>query len=283
MFRHYLFLLLVLVFSGCTHIPSLESRLEFASKLTADANWHALQLTSKPFPLTAYVPNELVTGKTLTVYIEGDGLAWISRSRVSDNPTPIHPVALELALQHPDLTVAYLARPCQYLPLTNSNCTQNDWTSGRFSGAAVEASNQAIETLMSRFHATRLVLVGYSGGGAIAALLAAQRDDVIQLVTVAGNLDHAAWTSQHGISPLSDSQNPADYWDKLMSVKQIHFVGSKDSIIGLSTAQSFQAHFPVNQKPEIKVIDGFDHHCCWSQKWPELIPLWQPEEHNKVR
>jgi hypothetical protein len=44
----------------------------------------------------------------------------------------------------------------------------------------------------------------------VASLVAARRHDVVRLVTVAGNLDHLAWTTLHGVSPLTGSLNPAD-------------------------------------------------------------------------
>jgi hypothetical protein len=49
----------------------------------------------------------------LTVYIEGDGFAWLSRSQASYDPSPLNPVGLELALRHPLGESAYLARTCQ--------------------------------------------------------------------------------------------------------------------------------------------------------------------------
>ena len=74
----------------------------------------------------------------LTVYIEGDGFAWATRSRPSFNPTPKRPMGLELALGHPGGNVAYLARPCQFVGETEfRGCTPLAWTHARFSEAAV--------------------------------------------------------------------------------------------------------------------------------------------------
>ena len=53
----------------------------------------------------------------------------------------------------------------------------------------VRVSKQAIDTLKQQFQSEEIVLVGYSGGGAIAALVAARRADVADLISVAGNLD----------------------------------------------------------------------------------------------
>ena len=43
-------------------------------------------------------------------------------------------------------------------------------------------------------------MVGFSDGGGAAALLAAMRQDVIFLGTVAGNLDIDAWANLQGVS-----------------------------------------------------------------------------------
>ncbi len=67
----------------------------------------------------------------LRVYLEGDGLAWRSRRHVSDDPTPVSPVALQLMLADPNKDLAYLGRPCQFVH--NGACRDTLWTSARFS------------------------------------------------------------------------------------------------------------------------------------------------------
>ena len=229
--------------------------------------------------LTSFVPEKISTNKTLTVYIEGDGLAWITSSSISPDPSPIKPVALELALQHPNNSVAYLARPCQFVEANDAkNCNANYWTIGRFSTEVIDATNQAIELLLAKFKSSQLILVGYSGGGAVTTLVAARRNDVIELVTVAGNLDHRLWTQQRRISALTGSLNPADEWTSLVDIKQLHFVGANDTVVDKSISKSFQEKFPVGRQPEIKIIGNFDHHCCWSQQWPKLTEFWLPSE-----
>jgi hypothetical protein len=65
------------------------------------------------FVLTAYYRLGQ-PGAALSVYIEGDGLAWMSRRRLSRDPTPVDPLALDLAALDPAANVVYLARPCQH-------------------------------------------------------------------------------------------------------------------------------------------------------------------------
>jgi len=221
--------------------------------------------------LAAYIPSMPVKNEVLSVYIEGDGLAWLTRSQVSTDPTPLNPIGLELALRHSKGTAVYLARPCQYVQGADSvGCKAGYWTKRRFSAEIVSASSLAIDQLKQMFGATKIVLVGYSGGGAIAALLAAKRSDVIQLVTVAGNLDHVAWTSLHHISPLDGSLNPSDAWEALQAIPQLHFVGEKDQNVSVQVINAYLARFPLEHQPTVRVVKDFDHICCWKDQWAAL-------------
>lgn len=264
-----LWFFMAIILSACaSHSPS--DRKHYADALAAQHGWTELELPSGKFILAAYLPTEVNKSDHLTVYFEGDGMAWVSSTQPSLDPTPRNPVALELAVRHPDNAVAYLARPCQYVRDSDAACQQIYWTAQRFAPEVVEASDVAVDALKQRFGARHLTLVGYSGGGAIAALVAARRHDVIRLVTVAGNLDHLAWTSAKRISPLTGSLNPVDFWQSLASIRQIHLVGEKDQVMGVEFAQSYRARFPVGQQPEIMLISEFDHHCCWAKNWYDL-------------
>jgi hypothetical protein len=223
--------------------------------------WQGIDIATDKFTLKAYLPEAINQAEHLTIYIEGDGLAWITPTRVSDDPTPMNPLALKLALALQGENAVYLARPCQYLKNENPECTEYFWTKARFSREVIESSSQAIDKLKAMFAADKLTLVGYSGGGAVAALVATSRNDVDRLVTVAGNLDHRAWTYYHNVTPLSDSLNVADRLDRLRHIQQIHFVGSDDEIIPPLLLNGFDG---------VKVIPGFDHHCCWVENWQML-------------
>ena len=270
--------LLITAIAGCTSlVPSSQSRHDHALNLAHAAEWKSVRIKTEPFILTGFLPQAPQRAKTLTVYIEGDGLAWISGSRSSGDPTPINPVGLELAMRHPYGAAAYLARPWQFIADTDRNgCEKHVWTAGRYSGDVVEASSQALDALMAMFGAVKLRLVGYSGGGAVAALLAARRNDVIQLVTVAGMLDHQSWTREHQITPLHDSLNPADFASSLLDLPQLHLIGGKDKNVTEATANSYRARFPASHQPQVKRIEAFDHSCCWVRDWPELAKLWLP-------
>lgn len=265
-------ILLCLAINACA-TSSPESRRQHADKLAMEQQWQRLHIPTQTFELAAYIPTHATTADTLAIYIEGDGLAWLNRHRLSPDPTPKNPLALQLALRHPTGNVAYLARPCQYVTAAQArNCSSKYWSSHRYAPEVINASNAAITALKARLRAEKLILVGYSGGGAVAALVAARRDDVVQLITVAGNLDHRAWTHRHGITPLSASLNPADAWQTLVDIPQMHFVGAEDKIIDRTVSHSYQRRFPSDKQPRVRLIENFDHHCCWPERWGELFP-----------
>lgn len=268
---HFALLCCLLALGACANIAPQERR-QHADTLAAAHGWQPLRLPAGNFVLAAYAPAKIAASDMLTIYIEGDGLAWLTRSQASSDPTPRNPVGLQLALRHPYGAAAYLARPCQYVEAQEAQaCEQGYWTDRRFSPEVVSASNRAIDLLKQRASASRLTLIGYSGGGAVAALVAAKRQDVVRLITVAGNLDHRAWTALHRVPPLEGSLNPADAWAALQAIQQLHFVGGKDEIISVGVVESYLARFPPGHRPEMQIIPGFDHTCCWVEQWPDIL------------
>lgn len=266
----FLLAILCLVAAACNHIPTSAERRAFADELASRHGWQANTLHTTSLDLLAYLPIKQASAETLTVFIEGDGLAWIDRSQSSSDPTPRTPIALMLALSHPQDGSAYLARPCQYIDAEKTGCAKQYWTDRRFSQEVIAATNNALDQLKQRFGATRLILVGYSGGGAVAALVSARRNDVARLITVAGNLDHRAWTRYHRILPLAGSLNPADEVNSLQNLPQLHFAGGKDRNISPELIQDFARLFPESMRPVVMIEPEFDHQCCWVNHWHEL-------------
>ena len=258
--------LLSITLIGCAHIPSVDSRLTNADNLADKNGWHREHIKTSYFELVSYYnKNSSSAASLLTIYVEGDGLAWITPHQASMNPTPINPVALKLSINDTNSHVAYLARPCQFTK--DKQCNKHYWTNKRFAEEVVSSSSEAISVLKKVFGAKRLRLIGYSGGGAIAALVAARRNDVSSLVTVAGNLDHEAWSAFHKTTPLRGSLNPYDYKYKLNPIKQIHFVGEQDKVIPPFLTQGFADGSPSMQ---VIVRQKHGHTCCWVKSWAEL-------------
>jgi hypothetical protein len=220
--------------------------------------------------LVAFTPHDIGRNQSLTIYIEGDGLAWINSSTPSLDPTPINPLGLRLAMLDPHQSVAYLARPCQFTQDNERpNCDVRYWTSHRFAPEVIEATDLAVTQLKARSGAKQIRMIGYSGGGAVAALVSARRDDVTMLITVAGNLDQVEWTRINRVPPLSGSLNPADYWQALQHIPQQHYVGGRDHNVGEPIARAYASKF--SEPPFITVLPDFTHLCCWETVWPALV------------
>jgi len=272
-YRLLLPLLCLFVLAGCASAPSPLQRLSNAEQLASSYGWKQETINSEPFDIVAFLPKKVIQNPLLTIYFEGDGLAWVNRTTPSSDPTPVRPIGLLLALKHQTDNVAYLARPCQFTKIESLiGCDSAYWTSKRFSEEVIKASGIAIDKLKHKFGAAELQFIGYSGGGAVAALLAARRADVARLVTVAGNLDHKLWASKHRISPLIGSLNPPDYWHQLKDIPQIHFIGQYDEVIMPEVAASYSSRFLKSIKPKVITVPKFGHACCWVEQWPSLLP-----------
>lgn len=208
----------------------------------------------------------------LVVYVEGDGLAYIDARTPSSDPTPSDPVALRLAAADPGPAVLYIARPCQFAPgRADPRCGVRAWTTGRFGADVVASIADAVERERARAPQRPLVLVGYSGGGVIAALVAARRSDVALLVTVAAPLDVADWTRRMGVSPLDGSQAPLDQAARLSQVRLVAFAGQQDKTVPMATIAS--AVDRLGPSAELVVVPDFDHRCCWARDWSSLRAL----------
>lgn len=206
----------------------------------------------------------------MVVYIEGDGKGWRSRSRISHDPTPADPIGLQLALRDPSPGLLYLARPCQYVDREDRDgCDPSLWTSARYSARVVEAINHAI-TASKRSEQDCLTLVGYSGGGVIAALLAVHRSDVDVLVTVAAPLDIKAWVNHHQVSPLTESLNPAESQPSDGATREFHFHGGRDLTVPAAIIRRYRRR-AARERTRFDVVGDFDHRCCWVREWPKLL------------
>lgn len=265
-----LLVLFALTLAACHTVPTPDERRQHADALAVPHGWHAIHIPAGQFGLIAYLPAKPRKNEALTIYLEGDGFAWRTVHQPSADPTPLDPIALRLALAHPQGNAAYLARPCQYAGARTSLCAEVYWTNQRFAPEVVDAINRAIDALKARFDAQRLNLVGYSGGATVAALAAVTRHDVDRLVTVAGNLDHRSWTTYHRIQPLTGSLNPADAVDALLPLRKWHFAGGRDEIMPPVLVSAFANRFPRGRQSVVHIEPDFNHRCCWAENWPRL-------------
>ncbi|MEM1283772.1 MAG: alpha/beta hydrolase [Pseudomonadota bacterium] len=266
-------LLAALFLAGCATglvrdtIPSRSERLATAAQIASEAGMEGAVLALSPFSIQSYARG---SGEAITIYIEGDGLAWLSSRRPSDDPTPINPLALRLAAADPASAVAYLARPCQYVA-SDAACGRRYWTNGRFAEEVVAAMNEAVSRTKDEADASQVHLVGFSGGGAVAALIAARRDDVASLRTVAGYLDHVRLNEERGVSPLSGSLDPMEAAGSLGQFPQLHFSGGQDEVIPVWVAERFVEAQPAEGCARQVTVPAAGHQQGWLASWPRLL------------
>lgn len=240
--------LAVMTLSGCANHQEELSKWSNAHSASAS------MVQTSGFTLQTVTPLNLQVNKTLTIFIEGDGRAWATSSQPSLDPTPrvFSTMTLAMNTRHPGV---YLARPCQFV--MSAGCEKSVWTDARFSRAVIDATESAVDALKKRYGAERIELIGYSGGAAVAMLVAGERDDVSQIQTVSGNTNPKAWVSFNQLSALKGSLDPLVYHQKLALIPQRHFVGTDDSIIPKSLTEDFVKKISA-RCAEIVVLPG-DH------------------------
>jgi dienelactone hydrolase len=256
--------------AGCAD-RGLEARENTAEAIAAAAHMTRTAIPAGAFTLAAWERLEK-KGAPVRVYIEGDGLAWITKYEVSPNPTPLNPLALRLAALDTAANVVYLARPCQYERMgTEGACSETYWTDGRTAPEVISAYQKALDHIKGESSGTGFELVGYSGGAAVAVLAAAARNDVTSLRTVAGNLDYAAFTKVHDISPLRASLSPESVAEKIAGIPQMHFTGEKDEIVPADILTSWEDKSGHSPCVHGKIIPGNTHDKGWVAVWPSLL------------
>jgi hypothetical protein len=272
--RQVFFLCALIACSACVGGSPLDSRQDVADRVAQSAQLDSVRLRSGAFEVQGYRNYRQPAGATLTVYIEGDGLAWNAFGTApSRDPTPRDPVALRLAALDTAANRLYLARPCQYqTSAALARCSYLYWTSHRFAEDVVAAYVDIIEAQKTRVGARHIRLIGYSGGGALAALIAGRLGGDIDLVTIVAPLDHAHWTRVMQISPMTGSLNPAASGAVLANIPQTHFISTRDAVVPESVTQSYvRALGPDRGRVRVVRVEDADHWCCWPELWPELL------------
>ncbi|USW04067.1 alpha/beta hydrolase [Pseudomonas pergaminensis] len=246
------------------------------------AQEHGRQVDVLPgdaFPLLILTPQTAEKITRLRVYLEGDGHAWSTATQPSLDPSPHTLLVPRLAVDDPTPN-AYLARPCQFVMA--AACQSALWTNRRFSQEVVTRLSQALDQLKQRYGNREFELVGYSGGAALALLLAAQRNDVTQVQTLAGNLSPRLWATMKGLSPLDGSLDPLDYRKRLALLPQRHLIGEADLIIPSGLADRYQQALDSHLS-EYVPIQGVTHDRGWEAPWSQWVKTPLVRENAEVK
>lgn len=191
------------------------------------------------------------------IYIEGDGYAFNAHGQPSDDPTPRGTLMRELAFGDKSSNVVYLARPCQYVK--SQICATRHWTTARFAPEIINAEYDAVKQIAGN---KPVVLIGFSGGAQIAGLIASAKPglNIRKIITIAGNLDHLAWTQYHNLPPLNESLNLESYRSQFQSIPQVHYVGSDDKVIPPHLVAEF-----VGNNRQVFNVEGATHNHGWEK------------------
>ncbi|MCB4361072.1 alpha/beta hydrolase family protein [Quatrionicoccus australiensis] len=257
----------MLLLASCA---SLLSEREQAANIGQKSGLTATTLQTQRFPIFAQTRISQ-PGQELNIYIEGDGDAWLSRNQLSADPTPVNPLALKLAALDPAANVAWLARPCQYVLADSANCRADHWSTLRYSRELVNALDAAITQLKTRVAAQRLNLIGYSGGATMALLIAAQRNDIASIRTVAGNLDTDAFTSHHQVTPLGPESNPLRHAATLAKIPQTHWLGQNDTSIPPPLANRYANAVGQGNCTRLQTVANATHSGGWEKRWIDFL------------
>ncbi|MFT7127920.1 MAG: hypothetical protein ACI89U_000024 [Gammaproteobacteria bacterium] len=233
---------------------------------TVELNLTSEIIKTSLFSHKIYKNNRESNGK-LHVYIAGDGLPWMAGVIPSKDPTPRKPLVLSLIKQ--DMSAALiLGRPCYHGLANNPVCDSSLWTNKRYSSMIVDSMEKAIEQLSQHYQDPDVVLMGYSGGGTLAVLLAERIPYVTGVVTIGANLNTEAWTQYHQLLPLSGSINPVDRPSLPAEMLQKHYVGRYDKVMPASLVETYTRN---HVSSELVIVDDFNHRCCWEKIWTQII------------
>ncbi|WP_299204223.1 alpha/beta fold hydrolase [uncultured Amphritea sp.] len=187
-------------------------------------------------------------------------------SRIAANPTGIKNPLLQLARQDKNNAV-WLGRPCYFGLQNGRNCSPHQWTFGRYSDTVADSLKEIIDSLAGD---KQVILVGHSGGGVLATIIAQRSSLVTGLITLAAPLDTDSWTSAHGYSPLYDSVNPAHLPNSQHSLKQLHITGDRDSEVTIQHQTDYLRQYPAARQVS---LTGVNHQLkgLSTQDWLTLI------------
>lgn len=253
-----IYVTLICVLSGCAtpaeQFTDLAARYGFKRDTVAGSGFvHAI-----------YVNRHIRSGRALHVYLGGDGTPWVA-SRPAIDPTPRRPLVLDL-MARDQAPAIYLGRPCYHGMASAAACNGWLWTNGRYAETVVASMTAALGQLVGKYRYSKVVLIGHSGGGALAMLIAPRVRETVAVVTIGANLDIDAWTAHRGFGRLNGSLNPARQPPLDRSLTQLHFAGGRDRVVPVEVVKA-----GLRGQAALSVVGEYDHSCCWTTYWPKVL------------
>jgi pimeloyl-ACP methyl ester carboxylesterase len=250
----------------CLALAACATPAERLLRRGAELGFAPLNLQAEGYALQAFYQPATGGRRVLHVYLEGDGTPWSDRTHVAADPTPRKPLMLSL-MALDSAPALYLGRPCYNGHAKDTGCHPLLWTHRRYAPEIVAAMAAALQAFQRERGFPELVLLGHSGGGALALLLAERLTGVQAVATLAGNADIDVWADLHGYSRLAGSLNPARM--KLGGPPEFHWLGAEDARIPPRAFLPVLAKRPGGAR--IRVLPGVDHARGWERHWQEIL------------
>jgi pimeloyl-ACP methyl ester carboxylesterase len=161
-------------------------------------------------------PEPAVRGSVLVILLHGD---------TAEPPPEYHiEVARGIAARHDHVTAAAILRPGYADGRGNVSSGETGRRTGdNYTPDVVDSIADAIAQVQEQSGARRTLLIGHSGGGAVAALVAARRHGLLdQVIAVGCPCDLSAW-QRH-----MRGERPGVRWERGESLSPIELAGSMD-------------------------------------------------------
>ncbi|NOQ77433.1 MAG: hypothetical protein GQ475_06555, partial [Methylococcaceae bacterium] len=170
----------LILFSICSFLIGCATPSQRFNQDAVNFGFKSQLVETDQFQHQIYLANHLKKKGVLHVYIDGDGTPWERKRWIADDPTARNSLILRLMKQDKESSIL-LGRPCYYGLSDTSECDNKFWTSHRYSKQVVDSMAQALNSWLDQYDYKEIILIGYSGGGAIAILMA---DKIKKLSTV---------------------------------------------------------------------------------------------------
>jgi pimeloyl-ACP methyl ester carboxylesterase len=120
-----------------------------------------------------------------------------------------------------------------------------------YTPANIAAVGAAIDALKKHFQPRRTIVVGHSGGAAIAGVLIGKNPGLIQgAILVSCPCDIARWRRERNRSPWTRSESPSSYVHKVpASTTVVAITGASDDNTGPALAQDYVAQLAKRGVP----------------------------------
>jgi pimeloyl-ACP methyl ester carboxylesterase len=218
-----------------------------------------LGATGQHIEASAYESHDLSPRPTLIIVLHGD--APLLRPAYQDE------FAASAARRLDDVVAVGLLRPGYADPFGRRSDPQTGPSTGNnYTSGVSEQVTAAVRELQTRYHPSRTILVGHSGGSAVVAnVLEAHHDLADAALIVSCPCDLAAWRermSRFGRRRShSDSLSPLENAALLPKDKPIIImVGAKDNTVGVPNSQAFfVAAKAAGADVTLRIIPGAGH------------------------